>query len=581
MDPNVLGSTESDSLVTIQDSPVQFTPPVPTEDATGEDPLASVAPKEETTPAKQKGPHYALYTTLVNHLGWTTGDDKTYNYTPEQWKALTSISEKIAIALHASTAKKDVSLFVSNDFHHIVRAILRLKGVYGLAELGVMIFLDKIISSGLYKKLYLCSSHTAFFAECEEYIGYLPSKARDFQLRGMNFRAHWEDLVKGVGAETGMPLEELAARHLTKLRLYQDAIAQFDREETLRLFKSLTFREFAARIKAAKNPEPIARPAKSEKKATTTKDANNTGRTLDDIKDLTPVQIKCLRILTRGGTIHILASSSQDIIDRAIVRLAQNRQGYNEETRKEIGHKPYNPNNPLAINQALWSAYNPFEMIDRIRAGIALVAPQRRTVAILLYRLASEPQFRPIWKKPYPGKQFTAFSAFVADILGMGEEYRDYLRVGKNLARHHYILDGLDDTSTDAMFFSLRYLEDAVRTHNGDVSFIRNRLQTLSSREFALFARDPNFELNTIVCKLSRKVDERFTSIATSIDSLKEQYSAVDVIELFGNKERSLVQSYLDEATAEAASRSSQVQVEILDSEPDLVGSFSESSSAA
>jgi hypothetical protein len=56
--------------------------------------------------------------------------------------------------------RPDATDLVSTDFFHLVRAIRRLKELHGLTELGVMILLDKLVSDGLYKNLYYCTSPT-------------------------------------------------------------------------------------------------------------------------------------------------------------------------------------------------------------------------------------------------------------------------------------------------------------------------------------------------------------------------------------------------------------------------------------
>jgi hypothetical protein len=197
---------------------------------------------------------------------------------------------------------------------------------------------------------------------------------------------------------------------------------------------------------------------------------------------------------------------------------------------------------------------NVHEIIDRIRAGIALAAPRRRTIAVLVYRLASEPYFRDYWRHPRFEVRFTSFAAFAKSELGMGEELRDYLRVGRNLAKYGYVLNGLDDIDTDAMFYKLRYIEDAVMTHLGDIALVRARLANLSCREFAKFARDKDYDQST-TRTLSKKYQEHFLEFVAQINAFSEKGFAVDVIECYAPEESSLLDLFLSEARQEAVAQ--------------------------
>jgi hypothetical protein len=505
--------------------------------------LVNESPSTPTNAA----PHYALYRVLVEHLSGEAVDG-IYHPSFEQWEQLKQVSCEIALAIHSSTQGTDAQDLMTVDFHDIVRTIRRLKKSYGLSELGVAILLDNIIDKELYKDLYGCSSPTDFFRRCDELIGYSSSRARDFQARGGNFKRHWKDIRQGYGAVPGISIEDLCLRHLTKLGLYDDAVALFEREEALRLFTQCSYRDFAKRIK---DEQHKSQKVLQESPPKTKKARAKAASRLEGL-ELSSVQLKALHIMATEGTVHLLSSERQDQIDRAIVRLSMYRSTRNAEARAKIGHKPYDPQKPLVVNKELMDLNNAPEIVDRIRAGVAQAMPCRRTIAILIYRLASEPYFRLYWHRPGNRTHYTSFGDFAKGWLDMGDEFRDYIRVGKNLAQHYYMLDSLEGIDTDIMFYKLRFLDDAVLTHHGDTSLIRARLVSLSCREFAKFARDPNYEQN-LVQSLSRKKEEAFLRLVAKINTDRENGLAVGVVELFTPDEAAKVQGFLYEIIEEDA----------------------------
>jgi hypothetical protein len=385
-------------------------------------PVGSVVPK-------QGEPHYALYSVLVNQLAWT-GNGALNTLSHEQWQALKEVASEIAIAIHTSIKDTDAADLVSTDFHHLVRVIRRLRKAHGLTELGVMILLDNVIEGRLYKDLYYCNSPSDFFRNCEHFIGYTSSRARDAQVRGHGFKLHWQDIRKGVGCVPGISLEELCLRHLTKLGLYDEAVALFGREDALRRFTGSTYRDFFKQIKEARVQEETKL---GSNKGQAAGKGTKASAAIDELK-LSGVQLKLLNIVANGGSVKLVMADSQHQIDRVTSRFLEDRAERNLAINARIGHRPYDIKKPFEVNKELMALSNVHEIIDRIRAGIALAAPRRRTIAVLVYRLASEPYFRDYLRHPRFEVRFTSFAAFAKSELGMGEELRDYLRVGRNLA---------------------------------------------------------------------------------------------------------------------------------------------------
>lgn len=490
---------------------------------------------------EEKGPRYALYEVLVNHLGWV-GSDELNTYTPEQWKALRQVANEIATAIHTSTKQTDAQDLISIDFHHIVRVIRRLKKAHGLTELGVMILLDNIVQGRLWKDVPHCNSAADFFRLCEHLIGFSSSRARDFQVRGHAFRRHWKVLRGGCGSIAGLSIEEICLKHLTKLGYFDKAVELFHEEEALRLFKECTARGFASKVKdaIAKSADAPVSNAPIDKKRTPKAKAP-----IEDLQ-LSGVQLKALHIIASGGNAKILAMASNDQIELATSRFLEDRREKNLAIRAEVGHKLYDVKRPFEVNKELMELANAQEIIDRIRSGLAIASPRRRTIAVLNYRLASEPYFRPYWQHPRMEVHYKSFAAFAAAELGMGEELRDYLRVGRNLAKFSYILDGLDEIDTDAMFYKLRYLDDAVVTHQADIALIRARLANLSVREFAKFAQQADYDQQATRI-ISRQYREHFAEFMGQINSFIEKGLVVDVIECYGPNESLIIDTIMSE----------------------------------
>jgi len=490
---------------------------------------------------KKDGPKYALHNVLVNHFGWK-GSDDLRSYTPAETEALKQLVHEITSAIHTSPDTNEGEALVSLDFHYIVRVICQIKKHDGLTELGVMILLDIIIKDQLFKSQLQCNSAADFFGQCEQLIGFTSSRARDFQVRGRNFRLFWKDIRFGVNEVPGIDLEELCFKHLTKLSFYEEAVQLFGREEALRHFTICTYREFMTKIKDARIK------TKEQLKQRTPKTRKSSAKPLVKLDDfqLTGVQLEALHIIVNGGKVKLVIASNQDELKTAIARFEEDRKTKNLATRISIGQNLYDTKNPFEVNKDLMEIENIHEMIDRIRAGLSLEMPYRRTSAVLTTRLFSESYFRPYWRNPSPDLQFKSFAAFAQSELGIGEELRDYLRVGRNLAKFGYVLDGVDEIDTDAMFYKIRYIDDAMMTHQGNTALIRARLAALSCREFSKFARDKDYDQNT-ARTITRQAQERFTEFMALINDSLEKGFAVDVIECYSPEESIIIEQILDE----------------------------------
>lgn len=493
----------------------------------------------------EDSPVFTFYRIMVEQLGWK-GSDQIYSHQPTERKALQRVATELALALHASIRETDATDLVSTDFFHLVRAIRRLKALHGLTELGVMILLDKLVSDGLYKNLYYCTSPTAFFRRSPELFGIEPSRARDLQQRGKNYRIHWDRIDKGVGSVPPMALDELCLKHLSKLTLLDQAVSAFEAEEALRLFHMSTYRVFASAIR-----EKLGNPTKNPKVASPEQAETVTTSVTETTKEPKhPLEVACARILKKRGTVYLATGASVDQVNRAIERLEEYRASKDEEKKVELGAKPYDYRNPLKVDQDIWDITNAIVIKERIKLGIAQGAARRRTIALLMHRLSTETPFSAYWRNPRFGVRYANFGAFAKGELYMGEEYRDYLRVGRNLAQYHYVLDGMKNIDEDRMFYKLRYLDDAIATYEGKVGLIRTRLASLSVRDFQRFATDPAFE-TSFEAKLNSKARENLLGYVSRIHASLDNGEPVQVIELYGEEEFGSMHSILEAIKAE------------------------------
>jgi len=180
---------------------------------------------------------------------------------------------------------------------------------------------------------------------------------------------------------------------------------------------------------------------------------------------------------------------------------------------------------------------------DYIRAINTGIAANRRTLAILVARLRDEPFFYPRWHDEH-----NSFAAYANQVLGIGEELRDLIRIGRNLIRFPSVLEGQTGFGTDTHFFSLRYIDRAMAKHGSDVALIRARIKSLTTREFAEFARDPYYDKRGSLRALSAKKEARVVELLCEVNNLFEQGRAVKVIEILTESERGYLANILSAA---------------------------------
>jgi hypothetical protein len=472
------------------------------------------------------------------------------NIPAEKSEELLQIVRTYSEAWHIPS--NDPKVFITFDFATLVALIRKLRKKVGLSELVVMILLALILKHKLYTERGW-KSEAAFFRAASEIMGISSSRARDYSKRGTVLLNYYTDLFQGIGEVSGISHEELVVSHMSKLTIYEKAVEKYGHEEALSLFKSLTFREFQDKV-AARKPDNKAHHTHVAQSKSSDGSPDVHQEQIKLIKDLNlaPHEQRLLRIIVKGGIYYSTKYLTEEQLVELETRLRKKRVTIFENNLNwataNFECKGFDPNNPLAFSEELFELFNIDDMMLRIRSGLALIVPARRTIAILLYRLFNEKKNE--WQHPYGGPDYKNFRDFASEKLGMGKEYRDYLRVGKVLMSHYYFLNGLTDMDTEDMFFKLRYLETALKTHKDNEPLVLRRLRTLSIREFKVFSELPDFEI-TFSKRLTKKKLEAFYE-ALRISRTYEEYHLSDYIEIYSQDDQARVDRIVDDILREA-----------------------------
>jgi len=388
---------------------------------------------------------------------------------------------------------------------------------------------------------------------------------------------HHNDILNGVGNVTGISLDDFVSSHMSKLTLYDSAVNKFGAEQALFKLKTLSFRNFQDELKIKTAPCKSPK-ANKQLELIDSSTVNKEKEQLDVDKEqkalileygLSASEKRLLHIIAKGGIPCLILKLDEEQVKLVEERVRQRRKEILEEgiINPPVGfkRKSYNPKEPLAISDDLYHLTNISDIVNRIKEGLALIVPTRRAIAILTYRLFSED----IWKQSgiRIGRSYTNFADFAKAELGMGEDYRDYLAVGKVLKNYYYFLDGFSDMDTEDNFFKLRYLPQALKTHKGNEPLVLARLRSLTIREFKQFSELPSFEI-TFSKKLKDKQLETFRYYLIGGRGKVRQHPLLscDYIEAFHKDEFGMIQAIerkvIEESKAKAST--SLIQKDVL-----------------
>jgi hypothetical protein len=493
-------------------------------------------------------------------------------YSPEETELLLKMASLVSSVNHLSLPEKEILVLTSNDFSSVISVIKKLGKKVGLAELGVMVLITIAVDDNIQLRKSGYRSELSFFEENAPLMGISASCARDFAVRGRIFLRFRLDILNGIDEIPGIPFETFANTCLSKLTFFEKAVDAFGNKQALIFLQELTFKEFKKKVLSEVSKGHSFKKKKRLKESGQSDfDYNSCLQELE----LTPGERRLLRIRVKKG---IPVGICQNLTDYQVslietryreYRVKSMQDYYDGFSRRWLHYKPMDPENPLQVddlcfhNGTVWekivatrddykekplhlSDNRPFEYFEnrvfdftdivlRIRKGLSQIQPARRAIAVLIFRLVNEKSLKNKWKNPRDGVKYGSFRDFAILELGLGENYRDYLAVGKVLREYAYFLDYLSDVDTDDTFLKLRHLPDALKTHDGDEYLVLARLRSLSVREFMKFSKDPDFEIN-FGRRLSKKELKDFTdccSITTKNLHGASYVQAADYIEAY------------------------------------------------
>ena len=547
-------------------------------------PLLLEAPKVDSlisnrlTYPKQEEDNNVLSHWFRNQFNIPLYNWSVYNnpYTPEQMIFVHAIAQTFNEIFRTSLSSNESLVLTTFDFKSVLAMIKRLKRKVGLAELSVMILLSLIVSKKLYKEQG-CKSASSFYVRYAEAMGMSSSRARDYSIRGLVFMKYRKDILEGVGCVPGIPLEEVANFHLSKLTIFNKAVEKYGKEEALMSMKTLSFRDFQDKI-ADRKPkdkmvsvgrknqflDPCYKLPKIRLRAAFREppDVNKEQKAMILEMNLSPSEKRLLHIIAKGGIVHLVAKLSEEQLKEVETRIHKRRVDILEKNLKmaSIGftRKSYDPQNPLAISDDLFKLDNFNDIVLRIREGLALTVPARRVIAILLHRIYTK-DCGFYWQQPREGISYTSFEDFVMGELGMGYEYREYIAVGEALRQYPNFLYHLSDMDTEDVFFKLKYLPKAINSHYDNECLVLARLRSLTVREFKMFSELPNFEV-TFSKKLKKKQIALFKEFLTCGRNKERMVHPIfnDYIEAYSKGEFGMIDEIVRNVIAETETRNSE-----------------------
>lgn len=424
---------------------------------------------------------------------------------------------------------------VSEDGSFVAEQTKKLASYVGERRFKVARLCDNIRENNRYRQLHGCGSASAYLRNTDARLGMSASAFSFLAASGKGYRLFGKELLEGIDGEAGVD-ESVLWKSLAKLAIYPKIRKVRTAKEALRGFKAYSFQKFR-RFEFTDDPDIIhtakdflAEMAAFQNDKVDTDKAPLKRRKLPSLDEIGPrsqYELAIRRIIARGGQVHILSSSMPEALEEIDSRLDHWRQSIDEGNRLHF-RKQLNSD----IEGDILESKVALDIEDYIRAIHSGIAADRRTLAVLVARLRDEPFFFPRWHNDY-----NSFAAYADQVLGIGEELRDLIRIGRNLIRFPSFLEGQSNFGTDAHFYSLRYLDQAMAKHSAQVGLIRTRLRALTTREFAEFARDPYYDQRGSTHKLTSKKEERVTELLCEVNNFVEQGHAVKIIELLDEKE--------------------------------------------
>ena len=432
---------------------------------------------------------------------------------------------------------------ITEDRNCIVTQTTKLSRDINRRKLVIARCCDLMVENHLNRQVHGLGSDSAYLRHTDARIGTRPSSFSFSASAGKGYRLFSAELRTGIDGEPGVD-EDFLAKSLAKLAIYGKVREAREPKEALRGFKTLGFEAFR-RLQYSAEPYvtvTAASAAAKQAKRLAEKVVDASSRcgipSLLEQGPRSPFDLDLRRIIARGGIPLVLSSTLPDALASVQSRLAEWRTSIDEANRLHFREE-----NVLSAEDGILKSRVALDIEDYIRKSFAGMAANRRTLAILVARLRDEPFFYPRWHNKH-----NSFALYAREVLGIGEELRDLLRIGRNLLRFPCFLEGQTGFDTDVCFYSLRYLDQAMANHRSQVELIRTRLSTLSSREFAEYQKDPHYDEHGSLRRLSAKKEALVVELLAEVNNLIAQGRAVKVIEILKESERAQVATLLAEA---------------------------------
>ena len=472
---------------------------------------------------------------------------------PEERAQFAPEIAKISAALGFTSNMDAAFAMVSTDGRLLETSARDLHTGNSLALLRLAVECSFLKDKRLSTQIHGCPTPAAYRREVDNRIDLSPRRFNDLAASGDAFRLRYEELLNGVDGEPGIPLVDLA-RSITKLPHYEAVRKRVGPKEAIRAmvkYSYVDFKGFARRddpwvtVTAA---EVTAKLSGAQAEKAVQPPAKVVPRHLPEVHSEFERQL--LRGVQFGRDLCIASSDRSEALDYVEADIRRYRKNIDAQNRDHFGGSPLGIGTSHPLNEDLLTSRNAFDLEEYIRKGIANMAADRWTVTILVARLRYEDQFQPRWNFEHG-----AFSVYARVVLGIGEELRDLLRVGRNLLKYPFFLEGQEGLNTDNAFYSFRYVDLAMEKHANDVDLIRARLRSLTTREFAEFARDPLFDERGLKKSLTIKQEECYTKLLNELNNQLALGRSVKIIEILTEGERGKIATLIGDAESALAAR--------------------------
>jgi hypothetical protein len=441
-------------------------------------------------------------------------------------------------------------MLITSDHHQIDSTIRQRHQENSLRNARLAVDLSILREPEVAKQVAGGSSPKTLNQTWEARTGFSSQRAKRLADAGDVIRSDGKELTEGVEGEPGIPVEDLA-RKICKIPFYPKVKARIGARRAIAEMKKSPVDRFK-RLITTDDPDIIVTPeslrAKEERKAKKVGSSVQGGRPVTQPLEPQNEQELAIRIHVQfNRNVYIASSRYEECLTDITQRLDAWREEKDEQSRLDHMASPaLSVPGQYPFNDDVLTCTSGVELQNLIMQGNKDLGRGRLTVAVGTARLDDEPQFQGLYSDGHEKR--LGFVCHARDVLGIGEDLRDILRVGRNIIKHPSFLVGQDGLVTDSVFYSLRFLDQAWINHKGDAKLIRARIASLSSREFALFASDPDYDLHGPKRALTRRQVEDYYILQEQLNELLDQGYAVKIVELYSKDERQVLRQMIEDS---------------------------------